>query len=290
MGAWDYVDRHLSPRAARRASSWSARPPSASPAVGSATRHKLEQEQLIREALGEPASRPRAEAAPRPGALSAMSIQLKVPSLGESITQATIGAWLKKEGEPVQVDEPLVEVESEKATVAIPAPAAGVLRSVLRQSGDTVDGGRGDRRARGGRRPAGAAAAPLGSGPRPGGRSPPRAATARPRSRRRRARRRRRNAPPSPQRRRRAPGDAAASGPAARPRAPRLAVGAAADGRARARRRRGRRAAGRAGRSRKEDVVARARDASARRRRAPAPGPAPRRGRRRRPRASGSCR
>ena len=57
-----------------------------------------------------------------------MAIQLKVPSLGESITQATIGAWLKKEGDPVAADEPLVEVESEKATVALPAPAAGVLR------------------------------------------------------------------------------------------------------------------------------------------------------------------
>jgi 2-oxoglutarate dehydrogenase E2 component (dihydrolipoamide succinyltransferase) len=67
-----------------------------------------------------------------------MSIQLKVPSLGESVTQATIGAWLKGEGEPVQVDEPIVEVESEKATVALPAPAAGVLRRVLRQTGDTV--------------------------------------------------------------------------------------------------------------------------------------------------------
>ena len=67
-----------------------------------------------------------------------MPIQLKVPSLGESVTQATVGAWLKKEGDPVQVDEPLVEVESEKATVAIPAPAAGVLRRVLRGTGDTV--------------------------------------------------------------------------------------------------------------------------------------------------------
>jgi 2-oxoglutarate dehydrogenase E2 component (dihydrolipoamide succinyltransferase) len=70
-----------------------------------------------------------------------MSVQLKVPSLGESVTQATVGAWLKKEGEPVQVDEPLVEVESEKATVAIPAPAAGVLRKVLRSTGDTVSVG-----------------------------------------------------------------------------------------------------------------------------------------------------
>jgi 2-oxoglutarate dehydrogenase E2 component (dihydrolipoamide succinyltransferase) len=70
-----------------------------------------------------------------------MSVPLKVPSLGESITQATIGVWLKQEGEPVQADEPVVEVESEKATVAVPAPAAGVLRRVLRRSGENVSVG-----------------------------------------------------------------------------------------------------------------------------------------------------
>src|SRR5512140_1685470 len=67
-----------------------------------------------------------------------MSIQLKVPSLGESVTQATVGAWLKKEGDAVAADEPLVEVESEKATVALPAPAAGVLRKVLKGTGESV--------------------------------------------------------------------------------------------------------------------------------------------------------
>ncbi len=67
-----------------------------------------------------------------------MAIPLKVPSLGESVTQATVGTWLKKEGDPVQTDEPIVEVESEKATVALPAPAAGILRRVLKQTGDTV--------------------------------------------------------------------------------------------------------------------------------------------------------
>jgi 2-oxoglutarate dehydrogenase E2 component (dihydrolipoamide succinyltransferase) len=68
-------------------------------------------------------------------------MELRVPSLGESITEATIGAWLKKEGEAVQLDEPLVEVESEKATVAVPAPATGVLARVLKQSGATVQVG-----------------------------------------------------------------------------------------------------------------------------------------------------
>jgi len=67
-----------------------------------------------------------------------MAIELKVPSLGESVTQATIGAWLKNEGDAVLADEPLVEVESEKATVALPAPSAGVLKRVLKKTGDTV--------------------------------------------------------------------------------------------------------------------------------------------------------
>lgn len=67
-----------------------------------------------------------------------MPIELRVPSLGESITEATIGAWLKKEGDAVGVDEPVVEVESEKATVAVPAPSAGVITRVLKESGATV--------------------------------------------------------------------------------------------------------------------------------------------------------
>src|SRR5512137_1361842 len=67
-----------------------------------------------------------------------MAVELKVPSLGESVTQAQVGQWLKKEGDAVLRDEPVVEVESEKATVAVPAPATGVLRKVLRQTGETV--------------------------------------------------------------------------------------------------------------------------------------------------------
>ncbi|HZY05875.1 MAG TPA: 2-oxoglutarate dehydrogenase complex dihydrolipoyllysine-residue succinyltransferase [Anaeromyxobacteraceae bacterium] len=65
-------------------------------------------------------------------------VELRVPSLGESITQAQVGAWLKREGDLVRADEPLVEVESEKATVAVPAPATGVLRRILKATGDTV--------------------------------------------------------------------------------------------------------------------------------------------------------
>lgn len=70
-----------------------------------------------------------------------MSIELKVPSLGESISQATVGAWLKQEGDFVQIDEPLVEVESEKATVAVPAPSTGILKRILKPAGATVNVG-----------------------------------------------------------------------------------------------------------------------------------------------------
>jgi len=65
-------------------------------------------------------------------------VELRVPSLGESIAQAEVGVWLKQEGERVRADEPVVEIESEKATVAIPAPVTGVLRKILKSTGTTV--------------------------------------------------------------------------------------------------------------------------------------------------------
>jgi 2-oxoglutarate dehydrogenase E2 component (dihydrolipoamide succinyltransferase) len=67
-----------------------------------------------------------------------MSLSLKVPTIGESISEATLGAWKHAEGDYVNVDEPLVEVESEKATFEVPSPGAGILRKILRKAGDTV--------------------------------------------------------------------------------------------------------------------------------------------------------
>jgi 2-oxoglutarate dehydrogenase E2 component (dihydrolipoamide succinyltransferase) len=67
-----------------------------------------------------------------------MAMELRVPALGESIREATLGAWKHAEGDEVTLDEPLVEVESEKATVEVPSPGAGVLRKILRKAGDTV--------------------------------------------------------------------------------------------------------------------------------------------------------
>src|SRR3954451_6714827 len=67
-----------------------------------------------------------------------MSLSLKVPALGESVREATLGAWRRGEGDHVEADEPLVEVESEKATLEVPSPGAGVLKRILRKAGETV--------------------------------------------------------------------------------------------------------------------------------------------------------
>jgi 2-oxoglutarate dehydrogenase E2 component (dihydrolipoamide succinyltransferase) len=70
-----------------------------------------------------------------------MSIDLKVPEIGESITEVVIGEWLKSEGDDVERDEDVVTVESEKATVEIPAPGSGKLAKILKRSGETANVG-----------------------------------------------------------------------------------------------------------------------------------------------------
>ncbi|HEY1543596.1 MAG TPA: 2-oxoglutarate dehydrogenase complex dihydrolipoyllysine-residue succinyltransferase [Xanthobacteraceae bacterium] len=63
---------------------------------------------------------------------------IRVPTLGESVTEATIGKWFKKAGDAVAVDEPLVELETDKVTIEVPAPAAGVLSEIAVKDGETV--------------------------------------------------------------------------------------------------------------------------------------------------------
>jgi 2-oxoglutarate dehydrogenase E2 component (dihydrolipoamide succinyltransferase) len=67
-----------------------------------------------------------------------MPVELKVPAVGESITEVQIGRWLKAEGQRAEKDEPLVEIESDKATVELPAPQAGIVTQVLKQQGATA--------------------------------------------------------------------------------------------------------------------------------------------------------
>jgi len=67
-----------------------------------------------------------------------MDIEIKVPSLGESESEATLVTWLKKQGDAVEVDEVLAEIESDKITLEIAALDAGILKDVHKQAGETV--------------------------------------------------------------------------------------------------------------------------------------------------------
>ena len=64
--------------------------------------------------------------------------EIRVPTLGESVTEATIGKWFKQPGDAVAVDEPLVELETDKVTIEVPAPAADTLSEIAAKDGDTV--------------------------------------------------------------------------------------------------------------------------------------------------------
>ena len=67
-----------------------------------------------------------------------MASEIRVPTLGESVSEATVGTWFKKEGDAVKADEPLVELETEKVTLEVPAPAAGVLGAIEAKNGGVV--------------------------------------------------------------------------------------------------------------------------------------------------------
>ena len=67
-----------------------------------------------------------------------MSTEIKVPTLGESIVEATVGKWLKREGDPVAAGEALVELETDKVSVEVTAPQAGVLEKIIQGEGQNV--------------------------------------------------------------------------------------------------------------------------------------------------------
>src|SRR5919206_1919418 len=101
-----------------------------------------------------------------------MATEIRVPTLGESVTEATISQWFKKPGEAVAADEPVVELETDKVTVEVPAPASGVISEILAQEGETVEIGAllgsisaGAAQAAGGAKPA--AKAPAQPSPKP---------------------------------------------------------------------------------------------------------------------------
>src|SRR6188768_2365542 len=109
--------------------------------------------------------------------------EIRVPTLGESVTEATIGKWFKKPGDAVAVDEPLVELETDKVTIEVPAPAAGVLGDIVAKDGETVavgallgqitDGAGGAKPAAAAPAPKAAAPAPAAPAPAPAAKTPP---------------------------------------------------------------------------------------------------------------------
>ena len=70
-----------------------------------------------------------------------MSEKITVPTLGESVTEATVSKWLKSQGEKVAIDEPIVELETDKVNVEVPAPSNGVLGTIEVKEGETVNVG-----------------------------------------------------------------------------------------------------------------------------------------------------
>src|SRR5579871_3254314 len=98
-----------------------------------------------------------------------MATEIRVPTLGESISEATVGKWFKKAGESVQADEPLVELETDKVTLEVNAPSAGTLSEIAAETGQTVAIGAllGQLSGGGAAAAPSAAAAPAPPGPRP---------------------------------------------------------------------------------------------------------------------------
>src|SRR5437762_139686 len=109
--------------------------------------------------------------------------EIRVPTLGESVTEATIGRWFKKAGEAVAVDEPLVELGTDKVTIEVPAPSAGVLGEIIAKDGETVavgallgqinDGAAGAAKAAAAAAAAKPAAPPPAAAPAPAAKAPP---------------------------------------------------------------------------------------------------------------------
>ena len=96
-----------------------------------------------------------------------MAIEIQVPQLGESISEATVARWMKAPGDAVEADEPLVELETDKVTVEVPAPRSGVLEEILAGEGEEVEVGAVLGRMAAGAAPARAAPAPKAREPAP---------------------------------------------------------------------------------------------------------------------------
>ena len=160
MGAWSFVAPRIEAvleRIGMRQTrpTYAGRPAAASPATGLYQQHVREQTSLVEAALtGEPAEavgtaaeRDRQRSGRRRGEErtgsrgGAMSVEIRVPSLGESVTEATVAKWFKQVGDAVNADEPIVELETDKVTLEFNAPASGTLAEIAVEEGGEVEVG-----------------------------------------------------------------------------------------------------------------------------------------------------
>src|SRR5258708_33401805 len=74
-----------------------------------------------------------------PGTMNSMAVEILMPELGESVHEGTVSRWLKKEGDLVKEDEPVVEIMTDKVNTELPSPATGILSKILIQEGDQVE-------------------------------------------------------------------------------------------------------------------------------------------------------
>ena len=142
MGAWDFIRPHLHEVSDGRPVRRVARPRSASPAEGSRRAHTHHQQVLIAQAFGgKPVARSRVVADVRPlshANPTFMPSNIVVPEVGESIVDARVAKWLRKEGDAVAAGDPLVELETDKIDLEVSAPQAGVLSRIDHQDGEDV--------------------------------------------------------------------------------------------------------------------------------------------------------
>ncbi len=132
MGAWGYMMTRLWELLGRRGPElrYVGRSSRASPAEGSPEAHAVEQARILTAAWSEKEARAASEAT--------MSVEIRVPPLGESLVEATVGRWLKREGDPVSAGETVVELETEKVNLEVAAEEKGTLDRILRREGETV--------------------------------------------------------------------------------------------------------------------------------------------------------
>ncbi len=130
QGAWSFMEPNIEwvltrIKAKHTRPVYAGRAAAASPATGLASKHKAEQAALVNDALTVEGTK-------------VMSTEVRVPTLGESVTEATVATWFKKPGDAVAVDEMLCELETDKVTVEVPSPVAGTLSEIVAAEGETV--------------------------------------------------------------------------------------------------------------------------------------------------------